>query len=443
MDKKLKVLFVAGNWDKDGGRPSKYMGKFINSVRNYVTDLNLVAFNGGHYDELETIIQMSKDVDTVFWFANVPNDLPKIRDIKEVNYKAILINSKRNDNNKYHFQELISMALSQKSNLTCEIRKNESGHYEMRIFDPLGTVWSNFTTNISKSVAELFSRLMVLKDITRQSVVYAGPAIPVPADTDPAMLEKFKQYGDVFHDLVQPKDGVKRYLGNMSFRCLKGFPSFKVGNLVYVSKRNTDKSSITYDDFVATTLEDNKVYYYGDNKPSVDTPIQLKLYKSLPDVNMMLHAHVYVENAPFTERAIPCGGLEEIPEVMRVVLRHGLTTNFCVNLIGHGSIVFARGLSYFDSVKHISREVPESIDTDFEPIVVDDGVATFIHTLKGRPLQEGELLEVMFTDGSIGTHQVKIKAYRQDELTYHTAYVEIVVKGTPIELYLAGLKAPW
>ena len=50
---------------------------------------------------------MTINYDTVFWWANVANGLPKIRNAKEINYKMMLISSKINDNNKYTFQDLL------------------------------------------------------------------------------------------------------------------------------------------------------------------------------------------------------------------------------------------------------------------------------------------------------------------------------------------------
>lgn len=40
--------------------------------------------------------------------------------------------------------------------------------------------------------------------------------------------------------------------------------------------------------FVPTYLSEYKVYYCGENKPSVDTPIQLRLYEKLPNINYMI-----------------------------------------------------------------------------------------------------------------------------------------------------------
>ena len=86
-----------------------------------------------------------------------------------------------------------------------------------------------------------------------------------------------------------------------------------------MSRRNVDKRYIEQEAFVPCYMDDTgNVLYYGPYKPSVDTPIQVRLYKYFPRINYMLHSHVYVKGAPFTSKAIPCGGIQEVTEIMRV-----------------------------------------------------------------------------------------------------------------------------
>lgn len=75
--------------------------KVIDEFRKYLDNADF--YNGGNYNELNKILEMTINYDTVFWWANVANGLPKIRNVKEINYKMMLISSKINDNNKYTF----------------------------------------------------------------------------------------------------------------------------------------------------------------------------------------------------------------------------------------------------------------------------------------------------------------------------------------------------
>ena len=98
---KDKILFVGGTWKLNGGRSFKVIDEF----RKYLD--NAYFYNEGNYNELNKILEMTINYDTVFWWANVANGLPKIRNVKEINYKMMLISSKINDNNKYTFQDLL------------------------------------------------------------------------------------------------------------------------------------------------------------------------------------------------------------------------------------------------------------------------------------------------------------------------------------------------
>lgn len=79
--------------------------KVIDEFRKYLDNADF--YNEGNYNELNKILEMTINYDTVFWWANVANELPKIRNVKEINYKMMLISSKINDNNKYTFQDLL------------------------------------------------------------------------------------------------------------------------------------------------------------------------------------------------------------------------------------------------------------------------------------------------------------------------------------------------
>ena len=67
----------------------------------------LIFIMGGNYNELNTILQITINHDTVIWWTNVASELPKIRNVKVINYKTMLVSSKINDNNKYTFQGLL------------------------------------------------------------------------------------------------------------------------------------------------------------------------------------------------------------------------------------------------------------------------------------------------------------------------------------------------
>lgn len=356
VEVKESMLIVGGTFDDNGGRPSSLVSKLGEAAMQDDVGFDVKLYNGGHYDLLEKLLEDCKYFDCVIWWANVPNDKPKIRNVKDVNPRAMLVTSKRNDDNKYSFAELINRALGSKANLCVQFSK-VADKFTMMLFDPLGNSWysGDSITELYHAMAE---RLKYLRCITRQGCVHAEGTVEVP--DEPEFFDLVRKYADTFHELIKPESTVTRFLGNSSFRCQRGFPSFRKDDFIYVSRRNIDKRFIDREAFVPVKLEeDTTLYYYGDSKPSVDTPIQARLYKLLPNINYMIHAHVYISGAPFTKNMVPCGGLEEVEEVLNTIGEDTEEDFYAVNLIGHGCIVMAKNVEQLKYLNYISRRMPE------------------------------------------------------------------------------------
>ncbi len=371
-----KILFVGGSWDLNGGKKSKIVDEFAKHLPN------TTVYNGGDYNDLNKILESCTNYDTVIWWANVPNELPKIRNVKDINYKAMLVSSKRNVDNKYSFQDLLQRSFALKSNLTVEFSKNNN-KYNMKLFDPLGNVWYE-GLDIEECSKALLDRLAFIKSITRESTVSSeenigalawffnmfkeemhksdnNPEIPIKKE----FLSIVRDYAYKFAETTFQTKDVKRFLGNASFRCPKGFPSFREGKYIFVSKRNVNKEFIGIDEFVPVYLKDGKIYYCGDNKPSVDTPIQVRMYNLLPNINYMIHSHCYIEDAPFTKKALPCGAIEEVDEISELLKDYyGNDFNrdfYLINLIGHGSIMMSNNPEQLKNINMVGRKLPEDM----------------------------------------------------------------------------------
>lgn len=369
-----KILFVGGNWNLNGGKESKIVNEFAKYLPN------VTVYNGGDYNNLNKILESCINYDVVIWWANIPNELPKIRNVKDVNYKTMLVSSKRNIDNKYSFQDLLQRSFALKSNLIIEFSKNDN-LYSMKLFDPLGNVWYE-GTDIKNCSEELLDRLNFIKSLTRESTVSSEENIGVLAwffnmfkeeiykSTDNPTIPIKKEFFNIVRDYAtkfveaafQTKD-VKRFLGNASFRCPKGFPSFRDGKYIFVSKRNVNKEFIGIEEFVPVYLENGKIYYCGENKPSVDTPIQVRMYEKLPNINYMIHSHCYIDGAPYTEKALPCGAIEEVDEIaklLEIYYDNDYYRDFyLMNLIGHGSIMMSKNPEQLKNVAMFGRQLPE------------------------------------------------------------------------------------
>jgi hypothetical protein len=126
------------------------------------------------------------------------------------------------------------------------------------------------------------------------------------------------------------------------------FPSQRSGQSAWVSARNVPKPQLSETDFVHVRLVDGGIRYTGSRKPSVDTPIQLRLYQEFPGVSCMIHGHALVRGAPSTESYVPCGDLREFEGVAKLMRAIGDTG--CVNLKAHGFLIFAPSVPLLSGV---------------------------------------------------------------------------------------------
>jgi hypothetical protein len=75
----------------------------------------------------------------------------------------------------------------------------------------------------------------------------------------------------------------------------------------------------------------------------------------------MLHSHVYIKGAPFTKNNVPCGGIEEVMEIMDVIGMDMHKDFYAVNLVGHGCIVMSNSVDKLKQLPYLSRTMPEKL----------------------------------------------------------------------------------
>jgi hypothetical protein len=349
----MEYLLVCGTFDDDGGKPSGYMKKLYGLLTNLVNG-NVKYVNGGKFSLLELVLQSVTDYDVVLWFPNITNDKPKlVKEIKVRNKKCMLVTSKYNDG-KYTFIDLISRALQVKSNLLVEFIEDNK-KYKTTIIDPLGNIFSSKEPNINVFAITLIKRLDTLSKFIRI------PSMQLRKEVSPKVPDELEffllssKYAEKFHELVHGANP-SRFLGNLSFRCTYGFPSFRSdSNVAFISKRNIDKREINVNSFVPVDLTyKNNVAYYGDVKPSVDSPIQVKLYNYYKNINYILHSHTYIKDAIETENIIPCGAIEEFYDIVSKFPDSSINS-FRINIKGHGSLALSNQVSFFENIEYIKR----------------------------------------------------------------------------------------
>lgn len=346
----MRKVIIGGTFDNLNGKSSYIVDSLHKSLGK-----DWECVNGGDIDYIRTFEPTG--IDVLIWMPNVSNDESKIIDsLKVKNPRMILIQSKRVIEKEYTESDIIGRLLKSHSLLGIMITK-ESDKYRYKLLDPLGNQWQD-TFDVSDIGESINSRLSYLLKLTRinSKKTDIKEDYKVPAE----FIEIVKEYGNEFTKFVNAVNP-NRLLGNASTRCAKGFPAIRMDNHILVTRRNVDKQTLNEEDFVLVDGHiDSVVNFKGDNKPSVDTPIQIKLFEHYSNVKYMIHGHAYVDGGIFTNSKIPCGYVEEFEEIKELI-KDKSSSNFKINLRGHGCLILADNLEYLrEQIQFLySRNFPE------------------------------------------------------------------------------------
>ena len=356
----MSILVVGGTWFESGGKASKVFNDLYIGIKSVFDKedqdyYNLDYYNGGGLELLDSLSKQYSSKIT-FWMPNISNDINEkfIEIIKKRNQHVILIGSKRLDERDIGLPEIIDRMLVTKMNL-CLLIDKDGDKFTGKIIDPLGNLFGSGTDfcELGKKLAERALYLSRVKRVGSSQITNEQEMPKV--ECDPEFFNIIHEWAEIFDKLVPRPKQVNRFLGNAAFRCSYGFPAFRGHDeLIYVSRRNVDKSGIGINDFVPVKpfeYYDGEVKYYGDIKPSVDTPVNLLLFKHFPNINYMIHGHVYIKSAPITSKAIPCGAVEEFEEIIKL---NDINTWNIFNLKGHGCIFIAESIR---DIRSVNKEI--------------------------------------------------------------------------------------
>ena len=318
----MKSIIIGGDFGQ--AKESSVINKLAES-------LNSEKLNGGSVSDIESISNNVNDFDLIIWAPNINNDIEKIYPKKSSG--VVLICSKVLRENR-DFGDAVARIFKMNGNAVITINSDERP-FKFNLIDALGNVWCS-TSNIT----ELSSKITDLYKWTKASTRVGSSNVTFPKN-ELCELELSELCGIVREvaDKVENERG-GRYFGNVSTRCGKMFPSYRISeDIILMSGRNVAKDRLTSEDFVFTKLLDNKVLYHGDKKPSVDTPIQLNMYKEFKNINFIIHGHAYIDGAVTTDHYFPCGDLRELSAVKEKI---GINSNeIILNLKNHGFIIGA------------------------------------------------------------------------------------------------------
>lgn len=267
--------------------------------------------------------------------------------------------------------ENIQYTIQKKLNLGFIINNNT-----ITIIDPLGNIWYQGNDK-TKAIESAKNRLLYLKKITRQSTFESNKSLmlnwyfnsfklneePIKGTISETIEPNFLNLIHKYSKQIYPMMGADLSKDNHpKIRCAKTMPSFRKNRKIFVSKRETPYTFLETEDFTETELSNNKIFYKGKDKPAVDTPIHIKIYEYLPQINYIIHTHTYIKDAPTTSISNPCGAIEEFDEIKKVIKEYyqdSTLNQYKINLKGHGSITLAHSLAELENIQYINRPLPE------------------------------------------------------------------------------------
>lgn len=339
----MKTILVGGDF---GNIPKA--STIINKMAE-LTECDLV--NGGTIEELKSVDLSLYDL--IVWMPNISNEIEKFYPRKKRG--SVLICSKVMREG-YNATDAVSRIFKMHGNAVISIITDKKP-FVFELIDALGNVWTS-TNDIKNIVGEIISLYHFTKDSIRlKSERVSNESIDV------SEYKEFVELNKLVADKSESMGG--RYFGNCSTRCSKMFPSARYDNThVLVSRRNVDKSRLTTDDLVLTSLNDGVIEYNGVHKPSVDTPIQLSLYEKFNGINYMIHGHYYIQGAMFTEKYFPCGDLREFDELSNVI-RKIKGDGGMINLKNHGFLIFAPTLEYLKTLINASVFIKKDAGNEY------------------------------------------------------------------------------
>jgi len=323
-----------------GGDPlTNKKSKIIDMIYdNFKDNFNTKLYNGIPCDNIS-------ESDITLWMPDIDNKEEKVYPKKKTG--SVLICSKVLRDGRTKF-DAVSRIFNMNGNAVICITK-DIDTYSFELIDALGNTWGDKSSSVETLCANI--KAFNLWSSSQQRISLMQRFVP-----EKEFIEINKQLAQK----VQNSIG-SRYFGNVSTRCMKLFPSNrdnKDENVFLFSSRNSNKEFLTEDDFVivktntVTNIVTNTVFgeFYGNKKPSVDTPIQLELYKYFKNINYMIHGHAFIKDAIYTDDYFPCGDMREVQSVKDCLKGEFDTGVIILNLKNHGFLIGAENLTYLKMI---------------------------------------------------------------------------------------------
>ena len=166
----VDLLLVGGVFDEQGGRASGYFRKLAEALIEALRPASCQILNGGQYSTLATEMAQIDKVTHVFWFADIPNSLPKLLpQLKQLHPNLILIQSKNNQRGAYTREQLVERMTASHSHFLLEFTTGNNGQLLATLLAYNGSAVIENCPDIDE-VAEAFYQVFTFFD--------SGPLAP-------------------------------------------------------------------------------------------------------------------------------------------------------------------------------------------------------------------------------------------------------------------------
>jgi len=307
----MKTLIVGGNF---GDTPKN--SKILDLINK---NLNGDIINGGSFNDLQSISMKVHQYDFVIWMPNISNEFEELKIMKKPG-STMFVSKQIGEKRERNRVDAVTRIFKFGANAVLAINIDDKP-FKFTLIDALDNDWYD-----GYDINELVIQMNILHEWSSTSI-RKGTTRKV--DDIDRLIELNKKVADVSHN-----QGI-RYFGNLSTRCTKMFPSIRLEDSILVSPRNSDKNRLKRNDLVNVS---NELKYRGLNKPSVDTPVQVELYKLFPKINFFIHGHRQIKDIKTTEHYFPCGDLREVPEIEKLMKNQNYGS---INLKNHGFLLFS------------------------------------------------------------------------------------------------------
>ncbi|KWU23443.1 hypothetical protein [Burkholderia cenocepacia] len=154
------IFIAGGTFDTNGGCSSGYIQKLAEALEAALPHVRFTVLNGGTYEELRDCMAALKQVSAVLWFADVPNDLPKLLPtLKERLPGTMLVQSKNNRRGAYTRDQLCERMADSGATLLLEFTKSTDGLFACTVLRHNGSVVLESATSISMVASSLAAAL--------------------------------------------------------------------------------------------------------------------------------------------------------------------------------------------------------------------------------------------------------------------------------------------